>query len=216
MDGESGRRAEATGFADRADAGRRLVRELPPLDDPLVLGLPRGGVAVAAAVAKELAAPLDVIVVRKLGLPVQPELAMGALASGGVRVLNREVLDHARVPPAVLEQVTRHEAAELAARERLYRGERPFPRLAGRDVVVVDDGLATGATMRVAVEACREQDPRRVLAAVPVAPRETAEAFRRQGIELVAALVPEPFGAVGAWYRDFAATTDEEVVALLR
>jgi predicted phosphoribosyltransferase len=180
-----------------------------------VLGLPRGGVAVAAAVAKELAAPLDVIVVRKLGLPIQPELAMGALASGGVRVLNREVLQHARVPPAVLERVTRHESAELAARERLYRGERPFPRLAGRDVVVVDDGLATGATMRAAVEACREQGPRRVVAAVPVAPRETAETFRREGIELVAALVPEPFGAVGAWYRDFTATTDDEVIALL-
>lgn len=204
------------GFADRADAGRRLVRELPPLEDPLVLGLPRGGVAVAAAVAEEVGAPLDVIVVRKLGLPVQPELAMGALARGGIRVLNREVLEHAHVSPAVLEEVTRRESAELAARERLYRGERPFPPLAARDVVVVDDGLATGATMRAAVAACRESGPRRVLAAVPVAPRETVEALRRERIELVVALVPEPFVAVGAWYGDFAATTDEQVIALLK
>lgn len=181
-----------------------------------MLGLPRGGVAVAAAVAEELGAPLDVIVVRKLGLPVQPELAMGALAHGGVRVLNREVLEHAHVAPAVLEEVTRRESAELAARERLYRSERPFPPLAGRDLVVVDDGLATGATMRAAVAACREQGPRRVLAAVPVAPRETVEAMRREHIELVAALVPEPFVAVGAWYADFAATTDEQVIALLK
>jgi putative phosphoribosyl transferase len=180
-----------------------------------VLGLPRGGVAVAAAVAEELHASLDVIVVRKLGLPGQRELAMGALASGGVRVLNRRVLEQARVPADVLEEATRRESAELAAREQLYRGDRAFPSLAIRDVVVVDDGLATAATMRAAVAACREQAPRRVLAAVPVAPRETVTAFRSEGIELVAALVPEPFGAVGAWYDDFAATTDEEVVELL-
>jgi predicted phosphoribosyltransferase len=180
-----------------------------------VLGLPRGGVAVAAAVADELHAPLDAVVVRKLGLPAQPELAMGALASGGVRVLNREVLDRAHVPAAVLEEVTRREAEQLARRERLYRGSRPFPSLAGRDVVVVDDGLATGATMRAAVAACGELGPRRVLAAVPVAPREAVEAFRRLGIELVAALVPEPFVAVGVWYDDFQAVTDDEVVALL-
>jgi predicted phosphoribosyltransferase len=180
-----------------------------------VLGLPRGGVAVAAAVAAELDAPLDVIVVRKLGLPVQPELAMGALASGGVRVVNRDVLAEARVSAAVLDDVTRRELAELAARERLYRGGRPFPPLAGHDVVLVDDGLATGATMRAAVAACREQGPRRVLAAVPVAPRETVAAFRRDGIDLVTALVPERFVAVGAWYRDFAPVSDAEVVALL-
>jgi putative phosphoribosyl transferase len=202
-------------FANRDEAGRRLAALLPPLEDPLVLGLPRGGVAVAAAVADELCAPLDVIVVRKLGLPVQPELAMGALASGGVRVLNRQVLELARVSAEALDAVTRRESAALAARERLYRGERAFPSLAGRDVLVVDDGLATGATMRAAVAACREQEPRRVLAAVPVAARETVDSFGREDIELVAALVPEPFGAVGAWYDDFAATTDEEVVAFL-
>jgi predicted phosphoribosyltransferase len=212
---ESTHPREPPWFADRGDAGRRLAAMLPPLDDPLVLGLPRGGVVVAAAVAKELAAPLDVIVVRKLGLPAQPELAMGALASGGVRVLNREVLERAGVPAGVLEEVTRREAAALAARERIYRGERPLPSLARRDVVVVDDGLATGATMRAAVATCRELAPRRVLAAVPVAARETADAFRREGIDLVAPLVPEPFVAVGAWYGDFSAITDEEVVRLL-
>jgi predicted phosphoribosyltransferase len=172
-------------------------------------------VAVAAAVAGELHAPLDVIVVRKLGLPVQPELAMGALASGGVRVLVERVLAEAAVPDEVLEAVTRRESEELAARERLYRGGRPFPALADRDVVLVDDGLATGATMRAAVAACGAQAPRRVLAAVPVAPAETAAAFLRDGIELVAALVPETFVAVGAWYRDFAPVAEGEVVRLL-
>lgn len=188
---------------------------LPPLESPLVLGLPRGGVPVAAAVAAALDAPLDVIVVRKLGLPAQPELAMGAIASGGVRVLNDRVLREARVPARVLEEVTRRESLELADRERRYRGDRPPLPLDGRDVVVVDDGLATGATVRAAVAAARAHRPHRVLAAVPVAPRETADAFRREGIELVAALVPEPFTAVGAWYRDFTPTSDEEVAELL-
>jgi predicted phosphoribosyltransferase len=213
---ESRHGEQAVGFADRTDAGRKLARELPALGDPVVIGLPRGGVPVAAAVAAELRAPLDVLVVRKLALPVQPELAMGAIASGGVRVLNREVLEQARVSADVLEEVTRRESQALAARERLYRGDRPFPSLVDRDVVLVDDGLATGATMRAAVAACSRQGPRRVLVAVPVAPRETVEAFRREGIEVVAALVPDPFVAVGAWYEDFDPTSDEEVVELLK
>jgi putative phosphoribosyl transferase len=181
-----------------------------------VLGLPRGGVPVAAAVAEELAAPLDVFVVRKLGLPAQPELAMGAIATGGVRVLNDDVLRHAAVTPAVLAEVTERESAELAARERLYRGDRPALELAGREVVLVDDGLATGATMRAAVAAARLREPARVLVAVPVAPRETVAAFRQEGIELACVAVPHPFVAVGLWYRDFEATSDEAVIALIR
>jgi putative phosphoribosyl transferase len=202
-------------FVDRADAGRRLAAALPALDRPLVLGLARGGVPVAAAVAAELGAEVDVVVVRKLGLPEQPELAMGALASGGVRVLNQAVLRDADVPPAVLEEVTRRERAELATREQLYRGDRPAPSLAGRDVVLVDDGLATGATMRAAVEAARTQAPARLVVGVPVAPRETVAAFARDGIPVVRVLEPRPFVAVGAWYADFRATTDDEVVRAL-
>ena len=203
-------------FPDRAEAGRRLAAELPALDRPIVLGLPRGGVPVAAAVASAIGAPLDVFVVRKLGLPAQPELAMGAIASGGVRVLNEDVLREASVPAAVLDEVTARELELLRVRERLFRDDRMPVPLAGRDVVVVDDGIATGATMRAALHAVEELKPRRVLAAVPVVPRATLEAFARDGLELVAVLVPDAFVAVGAWYRDFRPTTDDEVRSLLR
>lgn len=209
------RRAYDERFADRTDAGRRLAAALPPLSDPIVLGLARGGVPVAAAVADALGAPLDVLVVRKLGLPVQPELAMGAIASGGIRVLNDEVLTEAGVPPAVLDAVTRQETALLEARERRYRGDRLPPALGGRDVVLVDDGLATGATMRAAVAAAEAAGARRVLVAVQVAPRETCDAFRRDGIEVVCLVASETFVAVGVWYEDFDPTTDEEVERLL-
>jgi putative phosphoribosyl transferase len=205
-------------FADRQSAGRELARALRPLvenGDVLVLGLPRGGVPVAAEVAAELGAELDVFVVRKLGLPRQPELAMGAVATGGVRVLNRNVLEEAGVPEDVLDEVTRREAAEVAARERRYRGDRPPARLAGRTVVLVDDGLATGATMRAAVEAARVQAPARLIVAVPVAPRETVAALEGSDVEVVAPHRPEPFLAVGLWYADFTATTDDEVTSLL-
>jgi putative phosphoribosyl transferase len=202
-------------FADRTDAGRRLAAVLPPLDRPLVLGLPRGGVPVAAAVASVLRAELDVFVVRKLGLPWQPELAMGAVATGGVRVLNGDVIREARVSGDVLEEVTERELAELAARERLYRGGRPPADPAGRDVVLVDDGLATGATMRAAAAAVAGRQPARVVAAAPVVPPETRAAFARDGIELVAVVSPQPFVAVGTWYRDFSPVSDGEVVRLL-
>jgi putative phosphoribosyl transferase len=202
-------------FTDRADAGRRLADELPSLDRPVVLALPRGGVPVGDAVARVLGAPLDVFVVRKLGLPAQPELAMGAVASGGARVLNEAVLAHADVPADVLEEVAARELAEVEARERLYRGDRTAPHLAGRDVVLVDDGLATGATMRAAVAALRTHEPSRVLAAVPVAPLETAAAFAREGIELVCPFRPREFVSVGSWYRDFGQVSDEEVIRLI-
>ena len=202
-------------FADREEAGRRLATELPALERPIVLGLPRGGVPVAAAVARAIGAPLDVFVVRKLGLPGQPELAMGAVASGGVRVVNEDVVREARVTEAVLEAVTARERTAVEARERLYRGDRPPPDLAARDVVLVDDGLATGATMRAAVAAVQGHDPSRVLVAVPVAPLETVAAFAHEGVEIVCVHVPEVFVAVGSWYRDFEQVSDEEVVRLL-
>lgn len=202
-------------FADRTEAGRRLAEELPALQRPIVLGLPRGGVPVAAAVATFVGAPLDVFVVRKLGVPMQPELAMGAVASGGVRVVNDHVVRQAGVPAAVLEEVSARERAAVASRERLYRGDRPAAELGGRDVVLVDDGLATGATMRAAVAAVRAHEPSRVVVAVPVAPRETAAAFERDGVEIVCLRRPRSFVAVGSWYRDFGQVSDEEVIRLI-
>jgi predicted phosphoribosyltransferase len=203
-------------FADRRDAGRRLAHVLPPLEQPLILGLPRGGVPVAAEVAAELSARFDVFVVRKLGLPWQPELAMGAIATGGVRVLNDDVIRRGRVPRSVVDEVTERESRELQARERRYRGDLPPVQLQGREVVLVDDGLATGATMRAAVAAVRLQRPARTVVGVPVAPAETVERLARDGVEVACVLVPEEFLAVGLWYADFTATTDCEVVALMR
>ena len=202
-------------FADREDAGRRLADELPTLDDPIVLALPRGGVPVAAALALAIGAPLDVFVVRKLGVPMQPELAMGAVASGGVRVVNEDVLRDAGVPPAVLEEVTARERAAVEARERRYRGDRPEPRLALRELVLVDDGLATGATMRAAVEAVRKREPTRVVVAVPVAPTGTVASFARDGVEIACVHASDDFVSVGSWYRDFGQVTDEEVIRLI-
>jgi predicted phosphoribosyltransferase len=206
-------------FADRADAGRRLgdrlATVLGPLGDPagvVVLGLPRGGVVVAAEVARRLGAPLDAFVVRKLGVPGQPELAMGAIASGGVVVRNDAVIDSHRLTPDEVAAVVAAERAELARRERAYRGDRPPPDAAGRLAIVVDDGLATGATARAALRAVRAQRPARLVLAVPVAPRDAAVGDADQ---LVALARPWPFGAVGRYYRDFAATTDDEVRALL-
>jgi len=202
-------------FADREEAGCRLAAELPELDRPIVLGLPRGGVPVAAAVARTIGAPLDVFVVRKLGVPVQPELAMGAVASGGVRVVNEDVVRAADVTADVLDEVTARERAVVESRERLYRGGRPAPTLAGRDVILVDDGLATGATMRAAVAAVRAHEPRRVVVAVPVAPAGTVAALAQDGVEVACLLVPREFVAVGSWYRDFGQIEDEEVIRLI-
>jgi len=205
-------------FHDRRDAGRRLAAELRPYadrSDVIVLALPRGGVPVGFEIADALHAPLEVFVVRKLGLPGQEELAMGALASGGVRVLDDALIRALHVSDDDVQRVTRWEQAELERREHQYRGSRNFPDLHGKTVILVDDGLATGATMRAAVLALRKEEPRAVVVAVPVAAAETCNAFRTIADDIVCAKTPEPFIAVGLWYEDFSQTTDDEVRDLL-
>ncbi|WP_405406820.1 phosphoribosyltransferase family protein [Streptomyces sp. NBC_01104] len=204
-------------FADRADAGERLAEALRPLaaSDPVVLGLPRGGVPVAFRVARGLGAALDVIVVRKLGVPHHPELGFGAIGEGGVRVISEDIMRRGRVSEAAAAAVERAEEAELARRARAFRGDRPRIPLTGRTVIVVDDGIATGATARAACEVARAQGAARVVLAVPVAPPDAAERLRDSVDELVCLSTPFGFSAVGEWYRDFGQTPDEEVVALL-
>jgi predicted phosphoribosyltransferase len=206
-------------FRDRTDAGRFLAEKLTEYagrSDVVVLALPRGGVPVADEVAQALQAPLDVFVVRKLGVPGHEELAMGAIASGGVRVLNPDVLSYIQTHPAIINLVTEHETNELQRRERLYRGNRPPVDVKGRTVIIVDDGLATGSTMRAAVRALRQQQPKKMIVAVPVGARETCDSFKHEVDTMaVCAITPEPFQAVGLWYLDFAQTTDEEVHDLL-
>ena len=206
------------GFANRRQAGIALagrLRHLAGRGDVVVLGLPRGGVPVAFEVASALGAQLDVFVVRKLGLPEHPELAMGAIASGDVRVLNEDVLAWHPLSPAAIEAVTGNERLELQRRERTYREDRPLTPIEGRVVVLVDDGLATGSTMRAAVLAVRRLSPSRVVVAVPVGARDTCAALRRIADEVICPFTPEPFRAVGLWYEDFSETSDEEVRELL-
>jgi predicted phosphoribosyltransferase len=179
------------------------------------LALPRGGVPVAYEVAEALGAPLDVFLVRKLGIPGHEELAMGAIATGGVTVLNEPIVRRLRIPPEWIADVARAEQVELERRERAYRGDRPPPDVKGKIAILVDDGLATGASMRAAAEALRRLGPARVIVAVPVAARETCDEFRADVDEIVCAETPEPFYAVGLWYRDFSATSDDEVRDLL-
>jgi putative phosphoribosyl transferase len=183
--------------------------------DVLVLALPRGGVPVAFEVARALHAPLDVFLVRKLGLPGHEELAMGAIASGGVRVLNDDVVRALHVPEDVVETVAAAEQQELERRERIYRGDRPAPDARGRTIILIDDGLATGSTMRAAVAALRQQGPARIVVAVPVGAPETCAEFQDEADEAICGQTPEPFYAVGLWYSDFSQTTDEEVHDLL-
>lgn len=212
------RSAEPVGFRDRRHAGTALASRLTHLahrPDAVVLALPRGGVPVAYEVARALGAPLDVFVVRKLGLPGHSELAMGAIASGGVRVMNPDVIALYRPSPLAIEAVTRTELIELERRERVYRAGRQAVPVEGRTVILVDDGLATGSTMRAAVLAVRRLRPARVIVAVPVGARDTCEAIREVADEVVCALMPEPFFAVGRWYIDFPQTTDQEVRQLL-
>ena len=206
-------------FANRRDAGRVLAERLRAYagrDDVLVRGLPRGGVPVACEVARSLGAALDVFVVRKLGVPQQPELAMGAIASGGVRVLNDDVVRWYRIPQEAIEAVARGEERELARRERAYRNGRPAVPIEGKVVMLVDDGLATGSTMRAAIAAIRRLTPSRVIVAVPVGARETCEELRTLADEVVCARMPAAFSAVGLWYEDFSQTTDDEVTRLLQ
>ncbi|HLJ74868.1 MAG TPA: phosphoribosyltransferase [Thermoanaerobaculia bacterium] len=230
-------------FRDRIEAGRLLGQELartlrdaphPPLRGDLsagrgragaagpgeggnviVLALPRGGVPVGAEVAKALDAPLDVFIVRKLGVPGHEELAMGAIASGGVRVLNQEVLRYIPLPQKAIDEVAAREEQELQRRERSYRGSRPPLDVGGKTVIIVDDGLATGSTMRAAVAALQKMQPAAIIVAVPVAAKQTCDEFRRDGINVICLRTPEPFEAVGLWYEDFSQTTDEEVHEIL-
>jgi putative phosphoribosyl transferase len=206
-------------FRDRADAGRQLAELLARYaDDPnvVVLALPRGGVPVAYEVARRLLAPLDVWLVRKLGVPGHEELAMGAIASGGVRVLQHDVVQAAGVSEAQLQRVTERERTELARREAAYRDGKPPLDLRGRTVILIDDGLATGATMRAAILALRQHDPACIVVAVPTASPDVCAEFQRLVDEMVCAATPQPFYAVGAWYDDFSQTTDDEVRELLR
>jgi putative phosphoribosyl transferase len=210
--------AGAERFRDRKEAGRLLAERLAGYrerDGLLVLGLPRGGVPVAAEVARALGAPLDVFLVRKLGFPGQEELAMGAIASGGARALNEELLRSAPLPPEVIEEVAAREEVELRRRELLYRGERPPLDPAGRTLILVDDGVATGSSMRAAVAALRTLGAEQIVVAVPVAPPQTCEILAREADEVVCLRTPRPFYAVGLWYSDFSEVTDEQVRDLL-
>jgi putative phosphoribosyl transferase len=205
-------------FENRSDAGRELAQSLgryADRDDLVVLGLPRGGVPVAFEVARALGAPLDVFLVRKLGVPGHEELAMGAIASGGTRVLNEDVVAAADVDRAQIEQVAARELGQLRRQELAYRGDKPPLDVHVRVAILVDDGLATGATMRAAISALRDRGARAIVVAVPIAPPETCEALRREVDEVICARTPDPFTAVGVWYRDFTPVGDEQVRELL-
>lgn len=207
-------------FRNREDAGRRLAAKLAAhvdiaTDDPIVLGLPRGGIPVAREVARKLDVPMDIFLVRKLGVPGQEELAMGSIATGGVQVLNGRVIDALNISPATVEQVAGREQVELRRREELYRGNRPQPDLHDRTVVLVDDGLATGASMKAAITAVRQLEAKRVVVAVPVAAPSTCRELERDADEIECAETPEWFMGVGQWYDDFHQMTDEEVQIIL-
>jgi putative phosphoribosyl transferase len=203
---------------NRVQAGRALGAALAAYRgrrDVLVLALPRGGVPVACEVADALGAEIDLLIVRKLGTPGQEELAMGAIASGGVRVLNRDVIEPLRIPEHVIAEAERRELREIERREAAYRGQRPRPAVAGQCVILVDDGVATGATMRAGIAALRQAKPSRIVVAVPVAPSDTVELLQGEADEVVCLAMPEPFRAIGCWYVEFPQLTDDEVRARL-
>jgi putative phosphoribosyl transferase len=206
-------------FRNRAEAGSLLAQKLERYKDMagvLVFGLPRGGVPVANAVAVALNAPLDILLVRKLGVPGQEELAMGAIASNGIQILNDPIIQYMGIPESVVEAVIKRETQELRRREREYRGVRPSVEIPGKTVIVVDDGLATGSTMKAAIAALRRQNPARIVVAVPTASPETCQELKSTADEIVCAITPEPFYAVGFSYEDFEQTTDSEVRALIQ
>ena len=205
-------------YHDRSEAGKQLAKRLAKYadrDDVIVLALPRGGVPVAYEVTTALRLPLDIFLVRKLGLPGHEELAMGAVSTGGVRVLNDELVDYLSIPEDVIDAMAVRELEELERRERAYRGDRPEPDVRGKTVMLIDDGLATGSTMRAAAVALRQQEPGRVVVAVPVSAPETCDEYRMGVDEIICATTPEPFLGVGQWYDDFSQTSDEEVRELL-
>jgi predicted phosphoribosyltransferase len=201
-------------FRDRRDAGRQLARKLSAYTghtDLIVLALPRGGVPVGYEVALALNAPLDIFIVRKLGVPGHEELAMGAIASGGERVINQDIIRYLHIPEERIAAIVSRELEELQRREHVYRGDRPPPEVEGRTVIVIDDGLATGASMRAAVAGLRGQDPAQIIVAVPTAASETCEALKTEVDRIICAATPEPFYGISRWYEDFSQTTDEEV-----
>lgn len=210
--------AESSVFDDRADAGRRLADNLEVYRDqnPIVLALPRGGVVLGYEIARALDAPLDVFVARKIGAPAQPELGIGAVAPGGVTLVDREALQIMNVTDEELQALAEEEREEMNRRLRRYRGSEDVPDVRGRTVILVDDGLATGATATAAIHALRHLEPRRIVLAIAVCAPQTADALRGEVDDLVCVAAPEPFHAVGLWYRDFSQTTDDEVVDLLR
>jgi putative phosphoribosyl transferase len=205
-------------FKNRTEAGRLLAEELKSYakrTDVLILALPRGGLPVAFEIAQALDAPLDLMLVRKLGVPGQEELAMGAIATGGIKILNQDLVKGLNISDAALEAVMSREKRELERREHAYRGDRPVPEVGDRCVILIDDGLATGATMRAAILALRQQRPAQIIVGVPVAPLDTVEELRKEADEVICLATPDPFFAIGTWYVNFSQTSDEEVHDLL-
>jgi putative phosphoribosyl transferase len=205
-------------FTDRTEAGKYLASQLENYadrDDVVVLALPRGGVPVAYEVARALRVPLDIFLVRKLGVPGHEELAMGAIATGDIRVLNKDVVDYLQIPAEVIDAVADVELEELKRRERAYRGDRTEPNVQGKTIILVDDGLATGSTMRAAASALKQQKPAKIVVAVPVSAPQTCNEYRMGVDQIICAATPEPFYGVGQWYLDFSQITDDEVRELL-